>query len=155
MAPEIWFCPNSATPDTLELFRNPDAWARARSFISVWQFLALQIHAGDDPAEYPDVGPNRLPAFVEVNAFDLLRRWGIRTAVEAGAVKDGDCKAEDNTQNALRLLERMRNVGVSYVGPRAGAAGARGCWPTRCGARRRSAQPESARGDSSRRLRPV
>jgi hypothetical protein len=35
------------------------------------------------------------------------------------------------------------------------AAGERGRRPTRCGARRRTAQPESARGDSTRRLRAV
>ena len=38
---------------------------------------------------------------------------------------------------------------------RRGAAGERGRRPTRCGARRRSAQPESARSDSARRLRAV
>jgi len=114
--PNLWFCPNIGAKDTLELFRQPDAWSQARSRIDTFQFYAQNIMAGVDVdmAANPNwelVGPNTFQALVDVDAFRKLAEWNIKVALEIGAVKPGDCDAKKNTELTGRLIKRIQDAG--------------------------------------------
>ncbi|MGH9411125.1 MAG: hypothetical protein ACRD1V_16910, partial [Vicinamibacterales bacterium] len=92
----IWFAPDPGTIDYLDLFEHPEEWPHARQLVNVFKFY--QQHT-QTPA--PDiVGPNTYDALVRVNAFHLLNQWGIKTAIEVGAVKDFYCTPDASGINA-------------------------------------------------------
>lgn len=118
----IWFCPNIGALDTLDLFRYPERWQRARARVDTFQLYAQNIMAGTevDMAAHPDwelVGPNNFTALVEVDAFRKLADWNIKVALEVGAIKPFDCDASQNTALTIRLIDRIQNAGgsVDYV----------------------------------------
>src|ERR1700722_14210734 len=39
----VWFAPDGASPDLLELFRRPELWSQARSQIDVFKFGPLRL----------------------------------------------------------------------------------------------------------------
>jgi hypothetical protein len=88
---------NANTPDMLELFRHPELWARARERIGVLKFAPPHV----DPS-FATVR-NSYAALKEVNAFSMLRQWGIKIATAEGAVKEWDCSG---TADAPRATAR-------------------------------------------------
>ena len=58
--------------------------AGTRRTIDVFKFYQGQTLTAADPGD----GPNRYDAFVRVDAFRKLLRWGIRIALEVGGVKE-------------------------------------------------------------------
>lgn len=119
--PELWFAPNIGTLDTLDLFRRPDEWAEARRYVTTFQFYMQHLLVGVDGEYDPPmerlVGPNRFDAFVKVDAFRKLTDWGISIAVEAGAIKPGNCDGTNNADAAKRFIERVERAGgrVAYI----------------------------------------
>lgn len=87
-AGRIWFTPGPGTLDYLRLFQQPGEWTRTRQLVTVFQFY--QQHTQLPPADL--VGPNSFDAFVRVDAFRTLRRWGMKTSLELGSVKEGYCR---------------------------------------------------------------
>jgi hypothetical protein len=104
----IWFTPGPATVDMLRLFEASDEWVQARQKIDVLKFYQGQTLTVPSPGD----GPNRYDAFVRVDAFRKLLRWGIRIAIEAGAVKEQFCTADDSGMKAAvdATVESLRNV---------------------------------------------
>ena len=104
----IWFTPGPGTVDMLRLFDSPGEWPHARAVVDVFEFyqghLLTQATAGE--------GPNSYDAFVRVDAFRSLLRWGKRIAVEMAAVKDFYCTADSSGMQAsiARTVEALRNV---------------------------------------------
>ena len=83
---KLWFTPNFASVDMLDLFNNPEQWDSARSKTDVFKFYTVQVGTGgwscvDHPAY--NCGDNHLENFVEVQAFSKLGQWGIDIAVES------------------------------------------------------------------------
>ena len=107
-ADRIWFTPGPGTIDMLRLFEAPDEWAGARQTIDVFKFYQGQTLTAATPGD----GPNRYDAFVRVDAFRKLLRWGIRIALEVGAVKERYCTDDDSGMQASvdATLESIRNV---------------------------------------------
>ena len=98
-AQRIWFGPGPGTLDYQRLFEHPEEWPRARALMSVFQFY--QQHTQMPPASI--LGPNSYEALVRVGAFRQLRAWGIKTAMEAGSVKEGYCLDEpDGIELSIR-----------------------------------------------------
>jgi hypothetical protein len=117
-ADRVWFSPGPGTLDYLRLFERPEEWSRARDVVSVFKFYAQHTHT---PAS-SIVGPNSYDALVRADAFRKLRLWGIKTAIEAGSVKEFWCTADASgmdasigaTLDALTAVERARGQ-VSYL----------------------------------------
>jgi hypothetical protein len=95
-ADRIWFSPGPGTLDYLQLFENPEQWTRARSVISVFKFYAQHTQT---PAS-ATVGPNTYDALVRAGAFRKLSAWHIKTALEAGSVKEFWCTPDSSGMDA-------------------------------------------------------
>jgi hypothetical protein len=114
----VWFCPGPGTLDYLRLFEHPEEWPAARRDIDVFKFY--QQHT-QTPAPL-NVGPNSYDALVGVDAFRRLSGWNIKTAMEAGAVKEFYCTADasgmnrsiQDTVNSLAAIERAGGT-VTYL----------------------------------------
>lgn len=104
----IWFAPGPGTIDYLDLFERPDEWPHARQLVNVFKFY--QQHT-QTPAP-AIVGPNTYGALMNANAFSLLNKWGIKTAIEVGAVKPFYCTADSSGMNAAiaNSLDSIRAV---------------------------------------------
>lgn len=110
----IWLGPNLGSPDMLELFREPAAWAQTRDYISGFRFASEHIMAGGPGTEAPNwgqVGPNTYQALVDVDAFRKLRQWGIQTVLGVGAVKPGTCDAGYAGDLAENLIAKVADAG--------------------------------------------
>ena len=117
-ADRIWFSPGPGTLDYLQLFDNPDQWTRARSVISVFKFYAQHTQT---PAS-ATVGPNTYDALVRAGAFRQLATWKIKTALEAGSVKEFWCTPDPSgmqasVQSTLDAVKAIEDAGgqVSYL----------------------------------------
>jgi hypothetical protein len=113
MTPRYWLCPNIASIDLLDMFVEPEQWAYARPHVGVFKFYLQHILGGP-------VGPNKFDALVKVNAFEKLREWGIRVALEMGSVKQdspGACDGSDNIRNAAEACKRIADAGgvVTFI----------------------------------------
>jgi hypothetical protein len=104
--------------DYTELFTNPDAWQRARSVVSVFKFY--QQHT-QTPAP-SIVGPNSYAALAAAGAFRALPAWGIKTAIEVGAVKEFYCTPDGRGMataiaNTVSSVQAVQAAGgdVSYL----------------------------------------
>jgi hypothetical protein len=86
-ADRIWFCPGPGTIDYARLFDHPEEWAHARALVSVFKFYQSHtLTAGD-----PSIGPNTYDALARAGAFSLPKKWGMKIAIEAAAVKEYYC----------------------------------------------------------------
>ena len=104
-SPEIWISPNGDTPDLLDMFTRPDQWSQARSRISVFAFGPPQIMGKNQS------GMNTSTDLAGVRAFQLLRSWGIRTAIGAPALKEWDCSGELETKRTLQYISVVEHEG--------------------------------------------
>jgi len=118
LADRIWFSPGPGTVDYLQLFANPEQWTRARSVISVFKFYVQHIQT---PAP-SIVGPNTYDAFVRAGAFRKLTSWKIKTAMEAGSVKEPWCTPDSSGMDAsirssLDAIKAIEDAGgqLSYL----------------------------------------
>jgi hypothetical protein len=114
-APQVWFAPNLGSPDLVDLFTRPEAWPRARARIDVFKFYAAQLL---DPEVACDAcGPNRAAALARAQAFGRLHEWRIDVAIEVGAIKSWDCRAEITAPLARAAAQRVRELGgnVRYL----------------------------------------
>ena len=82
----VWFTPNIASVDMLNLFSQPEQWDSARSKIDVFKFYTVQVGTEGwgcvGHAAY-NCGDNHLENFVDVQAFSKLGQWGIDIAIES------------------------------------------------------------------------
>ena len=114
----IWFAPGPGTIDYTRLFERPDEWAHARALVSVFKFYQQHTQTPADPV----VGPNTYDALARAGAFRLPSKWGMRIALEAGAVKEFYCTPDASGMNAsiaasvasLRAIEAAGGK-VSYL----------------------------------------
>lgn len=114
----IWFSPGPGTLDYLRLFENPEEWTRARSVVTVFKFYAQHTQT---PAP-SIVGPNTYDALVRVGAFRKLTTWKIKTALEAGSVKEFWCTPdasgmEASIRSTLDAVTAIESAGgqLSYL----------------------------------------
>jgi hypothetical protein len=114
----IWFSPGPGTLDYLRLFENPEEWTRARSVVTVFKFYAQHTQT---PAP-SIVGPNTYDALVRAGAFRKLPAWKIKTALEAGSVKEFWCTPdasgmEASIRSTLDAVTAIESAGgqLSYL----------------------------------------
>jgi hypothetical protein len=117
-ADRIWFTPVPGAVDYRRLFEHPEEWDRARSVIRVFKFY--QQHT-QTPAP-SIVGPNSYDALVRAGAFRALSKWGIKTALEVGAVKAFWCTPDASGMQAsiratLDSVKAVQDAGgnVAYL----------------------------------------
>jgi hypothetical protein len=108
----IWFAPGPGTLDYLRLFEHPEEWTRARSVVTVFKFYAQ--HTQTPPPSI--VGPNSYHALVRAGAFKQLTSWKIKTALEAGTVKEFWCTPdasgmEASIRSTLEAVKAIENAG--------------------------------------------
>jgi hypothetical protein len=110
-ATSIWFGPNNDTVDLLDLFRHPQLWAEARQKITVLKLGPQQVSDGGGPHL------NALADMRKVNAFSLLRTWGMKLAIEAPAIKKWDCSGKNTLDYTLKLIRNVQQSGgqVNYI----------------------------------------
>lgn len=114
----IWFCPSPGSIDYRTLFEHPEEWPRARQLVNVFKFYQQHTQM---PA--PDiVGPNSYDALARTGAFRLLKEWGIKTAIEVGAVKDFYCTPDASGMRGaiagtVASIRAIQNAGgaVTYL----------------------------------------
>ncbi len=104
----IWFCPGPGTLDFIRLFERPEEWAHTRQLVDVFKFYNQHTQSPSEPI----VGPNSYDALVRVDAFRQLRRWGIKTALEVGSVKEFFCEPGSGGMDASvrGTLEGVRAI---------------------------------------------
>ena len=107
----IWFSPDGETPDFVELFTKPDLWAKARGRIDVFKFGPNRIDSLAGPKQ------NSFTDLTNANAFQRLKEWGIRIAIEAPAIKEWDCTGVQAAKVTARYIKDLRKVGglVDFV----------------------------------------
>lgn len=105
----IAFGPNLASPDFLDLFRQPEQWAECRRRIFAFRFAREHVLA-EREGQY-EVGPNTFPALRAVNAFSQVRLWGLHTAIGVGAIGQSDCAAIGHARQTLSILDSIEEVG--------------------------------------------
>src|SRR5580765_6424571 len=117
-ADRVWFCPGPGTLDYLRLFEHPEEWTRARAVVTVFKFYAQ--HAQTPAAAI--VGPNTYDALVRADAFRKLTSWKIKTALEAGSVKEFWCTPDASGMDAsirstLDAVKAIEDAGgqLSYL----------------------------------------
>jgi hypothetical protein len=98
---QVWLAPDNDTPDLLDLFRRPDLWNRARSQISVLKLGPQQL-GGGNPKKI-----NTLADLTRVDAFRLLRTWGIKLALEVPT----DCSEETMVRRVHNLVGSAHAAG--------------------------------------------
>jgi hypothetical protein len=101
----VWLSSDSSAPDMLDLFRHPELWARARERVGVFKFVPPHV----DPRIA--AGRNSYAGLKDSGAFALLRQWGIRVAVEEGAVKEWDCTG--TKQAAPATIGHIANIAAA------------------------------------------
>jgi hypothetical protein len=98
---DVWFSPDDETPDLLDMFRHPELWAQARGQIGVFKFGPANVSP-------KATGPgNSYAGLKGIDAFAKLHTWGIKIAVEEGAIKPWDCtgrRAAQITANHIVTL---------------------------------------------------
>jgi len=105
----VWFSPNTASVDMLEMFTSPEDWSFARARIDVFKFSVSQVGSGGwgcqlNPAQI--CGENYLDNLVAVDAFSKLGQWGIGIGIEsfiAGPVVSMDPIECSTAQNVFNL----------------------------------------------------
>lgn len=116
---QVWFTPNVASRDMLNLFSDASQWPAARSKIDVFKFYIQQASPSDN---CQGCGRNVFSNFVKVvpgGAFKWLNSNSIKIGLEAGAVKDWNCgrvptDAVETTVQAVSAIHASGAV-VSYV----------------------------------------
>jgi len=101
----VWFSSNSSAPDMLDLFRHPELWPRARERVGVFKFVPPHVDSSIA------TGRNSYAALQDSGAFALLRQWGIKIAVEEGAVKEWDCTG--TKQAAPATIGHIANIAAA------------------------------------------
>jgi hypothetical protein len=104
----IWFSPAPGSIDYVDLFSRPQDWPRARALTTVFKFI--QQHTQMPPAGI--VGPNSYEALASAGVFRTLKTWGVKTAIEVGAVKEFYCTPDASGMNAAiaNTLDSIRAV---------------------------------------------
>ena len=111
-ADRIWYSPGPGTLDYLRLFERPEEWTRARGVVTVFKFYAQHTQT---PAS-SIVGPNTYDALVRAGAFRKLTAWRIKTALEAGSVKEFWCTPdasgmEASVRSTLDAVKAIEDAG--------------------------------------------
>ena len=128
---QVWYTPNLASVDMLDLFNNPEQWTSARSQVDVFKFYTVQVGSGGwSGVGHPayNIGDNHLENFVDVQAFSMLGQWDIDIAVEsffAGPVMSYDpleCSTSEYVFNltldgSINVIQNIQSNGgvVSYL----------------------------------------
>ena len=128
---QIWFTPNLASVDMLDLFNQPEQWDSTRSNIDVFKFYTVQVGSGgwgcvENPAH--NCGDNHLENLIDVQAFSKLGEWGIDIAIESfftGPIMSYDpveCSTSEYVYNlalsgSVNVIENVQSNGgtVRYL----------------------------------------
>jgi hypothetical protein len=107
----IWFGPDNDTADLVDLFQQPQLWTQARSKVSVLKLGPQQV--SDGGARHR----NSLSDMRKADAFQLLRSWGIKLAIEAPVIKKWDCTGTNTLGYTLKLIQNVKESGgqVDYI----------------------------------------
>jgi hypothetical protein len=94
-SPQVWFAPNLGSSDYATLFTQPERWAKSRHLVDVFQFYTGNICV-ENAKGCPRCNGNLIQTFQDADAFKQLTEWGIKIAMEGGALKaEGQqCKSE-------------------------------------------------------------
>jgi hypothetical protein len=111
-ADRIWLAPDPGTPDFVRLFDHPEEWTRAREIVRVFKFY--HQHTQTPPPRI--VGPNTFDALVRADAFRKVRRFGMKTAMEIGSVKEFYCTSDstgmdESIRSTTEAVSRIRSAG--------------------------------------------
>lgn len=108
---EFWLVPTAEAPDLLQMFTDPSEWQAARSKIGVIQMAPSQVMGRNFS------NMNTISDLAKVNAFGLLKRWNIKLAFEAPAVKEWDCTGTVAAKRTLQWIDNVRKAGgeVNYI----------------------------------------
>jgi hypothetical protein len=102
---DVWLSSDDNTPDMLDLFRQPELWARARDRVGTFKFAPHHVTSGIAGMR------NSYAALKGVDAFAALRKSGIKIAVEEGAVKEWDCAGTAHAPQAT--ASHMANIAAA------------------------------------------
>jgi hypothetical protein len=102
---DVWLSPDPESPDFVDLFSHPEAWPKARGLVKVLKFGPTQV-------ELQAHGPNSFAELKSVDAFRKIRGWGMKIAVEEGAVKEWDCTGRLAAQVTVRHMRNLASAGA-------------------------------------------
>ena len=111
-SPQIWFHPNSESPDFFDLFVKEDQWENARNKIDVFQFYQANVY------HQPTNEKITLSRLLDVDAFGKLRAWNISVALEVGAVKpEPACDPAFTSDSVIQTIRNIEEHGgyVTYL----------------------------------------
>ncbi len=114
IADRIWFSPDPGTIDFLRLFEHPDEWEHVRQLVKVFKFY----HQHTQTPAPSIVGPNTFDALVRADVFRQVTRFGMKTAMEIGSVKEFYCTADSSGMNesirsTIEAVNRIASAGGS------------------------------------------
>ncbi len=111
---EVWFGPDFASADFINLFTQPDKWPVARSKVRVFAWFNMQLDS-----TCAICGPNTLAALTAADAFKKLKDWGIIQAAPGAPVKPTVhfCTANNSAPLTIGKIKYIEDHGgdVGYV----------------------------------------
>ncbi len=110
-ADRVWFSPDPGTLDFLRLFEHPEDWPSVSRVVRVFKFY----HQHTQVPAPAIVGPNRYDALVRADAFRAVTRFGMKTALEIGAVKEFYCTSDASGMDASirSTIEAVNRIGAA------------------------------------------
>ena len=100
--PEVWIAPpgNNQGACLRELFEHPDAWRETRSLVDVLFYADHNLNRQFNDSELQD-------------GFALMQQWGLKFALEVGAIKEWGLTGEKSFKAQLPMWERFQRLGAS------------------------------------------
>jgi hypothetical protein len=105
-AVKVWLAPNIGSPDTIDMFGQPQRWRAARQSTDVFKFYEQQILA-DRPSDCPECARNIFPELSRAAAFTRVNSWNLAIGVEVGVLKPWACAAAASLPLALEAVRRI------------------------------------------------
>ena len=111
----VWFAPDDASADMLNLFSHPEQWPNARASVQVFKFYVAQLLA--PPNTCGTCGQNTEPNLVDAGAFSKLNQWGLDIGIEIPVVKSWACTADLSSAFDIPTVQVVQSNGgvVSYL----------------------------------------
>ena len=95
--PIVWYTSDGGATDFLDLFRQPPLWQNVRPQVNVYKFYLQQLSDSSS-----------LASLSSANAFGMLSSYGVKTAVEAPAIKEWDCTGTTTLAQATQAIANVK-----------------------------------------------
>jgi Big-like domain-containing protein len=112
----VWFTPDFASADMLDLFSHAEEWPKARASVNVFKFYTQQVFPDPNYCG-PLCGQNIEENLASAGAFSKLNEWGLDIGFESFALKSWGCTPDITSSYQFNSIQAVHLNGgvVSYM----------------------------------------